>query len=298
MSEHPERRCGLVGLAGAPNAGKSTLVNRLVGQKISITSRCPQTTRQRVCGILTEENSQVVFVDVPGILEPRDRFNQALVGCAADALAGCDLILHLRTAAQIGSEEEQQVVAILDRIGKPVWQVWNKIDLSKRFTEPAPAAGRYPVEGSYHVSARVGTGTAALKRDLLARVPPGEFLYPEDDLSDRDLRFLCPELVREKLFEFLREEVPYGTAAYVEDWNEREDGTLYLAVMIQTERESHKRMIVGAGGSMVKRIGTAARQEIEALTGSKVFLDLRVRVKAHWRKNQAELERLGLFGGE
>lgn len=296
MSEtRPPFKSGFVGLAGVPNAGKSTLMNRLIGQKVSITSKAPQTTRHRIAGILTDERMQAIFVDVPGILATEEKFNKRLVECARDSLCGCDIILHLRTAESHGRRNETRVIEMLGKIAVPVWEVWNKMDLGK----PIPAAQREASSLQYKeiffISAKTGRGLPGLLDAVAAALPEGPALYPEEDLSDRNLRFLCAELVREQIFRNLRQEVPYGVATLTEGWEEPDSGgSIHIEITIQTEREAHKGILIGAKGAMLKKIGTAARHEIEKLCGKRVFLDLRVRVRPKWRKNEQELKRFGL----
>ena len=296
MSEQDANfKSGFVGLAGVPNAGKSTLMNRLVGQKVSITSKAPQTTRHRIAGILTNERMQAIFVDVPGILATQEKFNTRLVDCARDSLRGCDLILHMRTAESHGRANDTEVIETLRGIKVPVWQVWNKMDLG----QPIPDSEREqrPLDYSQilFVSAKTGRGLPALLDAIAVALPEGPALYPEDDLSDRNLRFLCAELVREQIFRHLRQEVPYGVATLTEGWDEGDSGGLiHVEIVIQTERDTHKGMIIGSKGSMLKKIGTEARKEIESLCGRRVFLELRVRVRPKWRKSELELKRLGL----
>jgi GTP-binding protein Era len=288
----PGFRSGFVGLAGAPNAGKSTLLNRLVGQKVAIVSRRPQTTRHRVGGIVTEPGFQLILVDTPGILATEDSFNRSLVAVAEESLKGCDLIVHLRSPDTAGGEDEQRVIDSLRAIGRPVIEVWNKMDLEG---EQAPEiATGIDYAASFKISALTGMGIEKLKEELAARLPEGPLLYPEDDVSDRDLRFLAPEIVREKIFSLLKQEVPYGIATWTEEWEDRPEGKTYVRVVIQTEREAHKQIIIGEGGAMIKKIGQMARPEIEELSGGSVFLDLWVKVKPKWRKDASELERLGL----
>jgi len=292
-------RCGFVGVVGAPNVGKSTLLNRLVGAKISIVSARPQTTRQTIRGILTEGAAQAVFIDTPGILTAPDAFNALLVESARRALRDCDLILHVTAPETAGGPDEAEVLQALKRARRPVWLARNKGDLSKAWARASTAAERptdVVYERTFRVSARTGHGLDALGRAVLESLPPGPWFYAEEDLSDRDLRFLCAELVREKAFAHLRREVPYGLATWTESWEERPNGTVYLEVGIETERPAHKPIIVGAGGSMLGRIGKSARLEIERLLERKVHLELRVRVRPRWRQDPDELKRLGLGG--
>jgi len=288
-------RAGFVGLAGVPNVGKSTLVNRLIGRKLAIVSSCPQTTRHRLRAIWTEGEAQAVLVDVPGILETGEKFNLGLVACAEEGLKDCDRLLHVRTARSAESPDEARTREVLKSLKTPVWQVWNKIDQAPPKAPDPEELGLY--ERTFFVSAKTGRGIAALQKALLRALPQGPWLFPEDDLTDRDLRFLAAERVREKVFLYLQKEIPYSVATWTEAWEEREAGKPLVRVVIQIERESHKRIIIGKGGEMLRRIGSAARREIEDLYGGSLFLELFVRVKPHWRRDDEELKRLELTGG-
>lgn len=290
---HP-RHIGFVGLAGAPNVGKSTFVNHVVGQKISIVSDRPQTTRERVCGILTDERMQVVFVDIPGILAPRDRFNQVLMEAAAQGLKGCDLVLHLRDARRPEDPADEPVREMIRLAQKPVWQVWNKIDRIPSKMFPARAAGELPYEKTFGISGKTGRGVPPLLAALAEALPLGELMYDPDQLSDRDLRFIAAELVREKLFRYLGEEIPYALTTFTETFDENRDEKVYIRVMILTEREAHKPIIIGQHGAMLKKIGQAARLEIERLLERPVFLELWVKVRPKWRSSESQLAELGL----
>lgn len=288
-------RAGFIGLAGAPNVGKSTLVNRLVGQKLAIVSACPQTTRHRLRAIWTEGETQAVLVDVPGILETAEKFNLALVSCAEEGLKDSDLLLHLRTARTAGTPDDTRTREVLKSLETEVWQIWNKIDQAPPNAPDPDELALY--ERTFFISAKTGRGVGALKKALLNAMPESPWLYPEDDLTDRDLRFLAAERVREKVFLYLQKEIPYSVATWTEAWEERRAGKTYVRIVIQAERESHKRIIIGKGGEMLRRIGSAARREIENLYGGRLFLELFVRVKPHWRRDDEELKKLELTGG-
>lgn len=289
-------RAGFVGFAGAPNVGKSTLVNCLVGQKIAIVSSCPQTTRHRLRAIWTEANCQAVLVDVPGILETGEKFNLALVDCAQEGLRGSDLLLHVRTARSADSADEARTLEVLRSMKTRIWQVWNKADQAPPAASELGPSNLY--EKTFVISAKSGKGVGPLKQAIREALPEGPWLYPEDDLSDRDMRFLASERVREKLFLYLQKELPYSVATWTEAWEERPGGKAFVRVIIQAERESHKRIIIGKGGEMLRKIGSAARREIEDIYGDSLFLELFVRVKPHWRRDDEELKRLGLTGGD
>ncbi len=284
-------RVGYVALAGAPNVGKSTLVNRLVGQKISIVSPRPQTTRERVCGIVTDERMQAILVDIPGILATGDRFNQILVDVAAHELAGCDIVLHLRDPRRPLDPADEPVADLIRRTRRPVWLAWNKIDQFDGPLPPAPPGIHY--EQVFAISGMDGRGLPELMAALAAALPPGPLLFDPEQVSDRDLRFMAGELVREKLFLHLGQEIPYGTAVEVEEFNEAREKT-FIRALIVTEREAHKRIVIGAGGSMLKRVGQEARVEIEELLERPVFLELWVKVRPHWRRDERQLRQMGL----
>lgn len=293
LSEPPvTTRVGFVGLAGAPNVGKSTLVNRLVGQKVSIVSDRPNTTRERVAGILTTGRMQLILVDIPGILDPKDRLNEVLMENAAAGLRGCDVVLHLRDARRTDTPADEPVRAMIERSARPAWLVWNKID---RVAGRRPPADEAPpgYERTFGVSAKTGRGLERLLAALEARLPEGPLLYDPEQVCDRDLRFLVAELVREKLFRYLGQEVPYGTATVTETFDEDRPDKIYIRVQILTEREAHKPIIIGQGGSKLKKIGQTARAEIEDLCGRPVFLELWVKVRPRWRQDEAQLAELG-----
>jgi len=287
-------RAGLVAIAGKPNVGKSTLMNALIGAKISAVSRRPQTTRDQIKGILTRENYQVVFVDTPGLIQPRDTFNEYLLEQAVEALEDVDLLYHIIDAADEDPLSED-VAPVLQQVSCPKFLVANKID---RF-QPRPGvqapweriADRY--EEVFRISALTGEGLAELLDRTVARLPEHPPYYEEDFLTDRDARFLVAEIVREKLFELTDQEIPYSIATRVEEFKEREGRKHFIRVVIYVERESQKGMVVGAGGNLLKKVGQWAREDIEHLLDHPVYLELWVKVRKKWRKKEVELRRLG-----
>lgn len=287
------RRVGFIGLAGVPNVGKSTLVNKIVGQKISIVSDRPQTTRERVCGIFTDARMQAIFVDIPGILRPQDAFNKALMDQAALGLSGCDIVWHLRDARRINDPADEPVREMIRLSGKRVWLIWNKLDRVPSRSFPMREE-ELPYERVFGVSAKTGRGMERLMAAVAETLPEGSTLYDPEQISDRDLRFLAAELVREKLFRYLGEEIPYALATQTETFDETQPEKIYIRVVIITEREAHKPIIIGQGGAMLKKIGQAARQEIERLVDGPVFLELWVKVRPRWRKDERQLKELGL----
>ncbi len=292
-------RCGFAAILGKPNAGKSTLMNRLVGEKVAIVSPKPQTTRDRINGIRSDERSQIIFVDMPGLVEPRDRLNEALVENIRQALDGVDLVIHL---VDVTDPEPMAPPApeILGAIEVPVLAAINKIDrvprgfdLEKRLAEKPGWIEPDRYEEILQISATEGRGLDALLEAVFERLPEGPPLYDPEELTDRDLRWLSGEIVREKVFLLLGEELPYSIAVETEEFREREDGKWFIRVVIYVERDSQKGIVIGSGGQMLKKIGQAARGEVEALAGMAVYLELWVKVRKNWRKKENELRRFG-----
>jgi GTP-binding protein Era len=284
-------RAGQVAIVGLPNAGKSTLLNRVLGEKVAITSPKPQTTRRRVAGILTRGAAQAVLVDTPGLLEPSYALQQALAGEVARSLDGVDLVLLLRDLAR-GTEPEP---GLPRRLPAPAFLVLTKADLvsrerAERAADEARAEGRWAAV--HAVSAVTGEGVERLVDAVLDALPEGGFLYDPEQISDRSLRFLAAELVREALFHELGAEVPY--ACHVEVTAFEEDRPVpRVEAVIHVERESQKGIVIGRGGAVLRRVGTSARAGIEHLAGRQVFLQLRVKVRPNWRRRPADLRRFG-----
>ncbi len=283
-------RAGIVTVAGKPNAGKSTLLNRLVGQHLAITSPKPQSTRDRIVGIRTEGGVQMVILDTPGLLEPRHHLHRAMVGSALAALREADVIVYVVDASREAVAPPLADVAGLDRAPKaPVVLALNKCDLvnqvvRREFERAHP--------GAVVMSARTGDGMPALVDAIAAHLPVSPFLYPEDDLSTQHLRFFAREAVREAALEQLDEEVPHALACEIEEFRET-SAPVYIRAVLHVERDSQKRILIGSGGQRIKTIGQSARQRIEALVGGAVYLDLWVKVLPNWRRNPAALARLG-----
>jgi GTPase len=282
-------RAGIVTVVGRPNAGKSTLLNRLVGQKLSITSPKPQSTRDRIVGIRSEGDVQMVLLDTPGLLDPAYPLQSAMRATANAALEDADVIVYLADG-QAGYPPPLAQAAALKRAPKaPVLVVLNKMDAVPE-SELAKVRARQP--DAIVVSALTGEGIPALIAAIAERLPESPFLYPDDELSTQHLRFFAAELVRETALEQLSDEVPYSIACEIEEF--REDRTpVYIRAVIHVERDSQKRILIGAGGARVKQIGRAARQKIERLTGTPVYLDLWVKVLPNWRRDPGALARLG-----
>jgi GTP-binding protein Era len=286
-----------VALAGRPNAGKSTLVNRIVGGKVAIVSDKPQTTRREIRGIATGEDWQLVLVDLPGVQRPRDPLTERMQHSVERALAGADAVLFVLNGEQQIGPGDRFIAAAIERTGIPAVTALNKVDrLDRPRTVTAlDAAARLGVNGElFPVSARTGDGVGPLVEQLVSLLPEGPFLYPPDEQSDQREEIRLAELVREQVLLRTREELPHAVEVEVDELEEREDGLLVVRALVWAETESQKGILVGAGGRMVKAIGTAARREIEQLLGRRVHLDLRVRVRKGWRRDEALLDRLGI----
>lgn len=287
-------RSGEVAVVGRPNVGKSTLVNRLVGEKVAIVSDKPQTTRKRILGIARRPDAEIALVDTPGIHRPDHRMNAAMVRDATDALSTADLVLLVVDAAEGGREE--RVLDVLARAGTPAILALNKIDLlAKERLLPmiADFAARYPFREIIPISAKTGDGVERLAGLLAANLPEGAAAYPEDFLSSTPEAEWAAEVIREKLLERTRQELPFASAVVVERMTrdeERDLTVVYASIVV--EKEGQKGIVIGRGGSMIREIGTAAREELEERSGGKWFLDLNVKVRADWRDDERFLATL------
>jgi GTP-binding protein Era len=292
-----DTRCGFVALIGAPNAGKSTLLNALVGSKVTIVSRKVQTTRALIRGIAVEGKSQLIFVDTPGIFAPRRRLDRAMVTTAWSGAHDADLTGVLIDARK-GIEEEAE--AILDRLASvktPKILILNKIDVVPRDTLLAltkAANDKAAFEATFMISALTGDGVPDLKQWLAARVQPGPWLYPPDQMSDAPVRQLAAEITREKLFERLHQELPYHSTVETESWKELRRGDLRVEQTIYVERESQRKIVLGKGGATIKAIGEAARKEIAEIVEAKVHLFLFVKVREGWGEDPERYRAMGL----
>ena len=292
-----ETRCGYVAILGAPNAGKSTLTNVLVGAKVSIVTPKVQTTRMRIIGIALRGATQLVLVDTPGIFAPRRRLDRAMIAAAWKSARDADVMCVLVDAAKGYDEDTRRIVAGLKAAGRRAVLVLNKIDRVKRPSLLALAA-EINAEGgftdTFMISARTGDGVADLCDFLAARMPPGPWLYPADQLSDLPLRLLAAELVREQVFLRLHQELPYASAVEIESWEEFKDGSAKVSAVIYVQREGQRPIALGKGGVRIKAIGTAARKEIEALLGRRVHLILHVKVQEDWQERPELYRAMGL----
>ena len=290
-------KAGFVALAGRPNAGKSTLVNRVVGDKVAIVSDKPQTTRREIRGIVTGEDWQLVLVDLPGVQKPRDAMTERMQKRVEHALSDADAVLFVLAADQKVGPGDRFIARAVADSGLPAVTAVNKVDRldPARTGAGLAAAGELGVPGEiFPISAKIGTGVDELVAHLVELMPEGPFLYPVDESSDQPESVLFAELIREQVLRRTREELPHAVEVEVTEVNEREDGLLVVVGLIWAESESQKGILVGAGGSMVRAVGTAARKQIEATTGRRVHIDLRVSVRKGWRGDDALLDRLGI----
>jgi GTPase len=290
-------RSGFVALAGRPNAGKSTLVNAIVGDKVAIVSDKPQTTRREIRGIATGEGWQLVLVDLPGVQRPRDELTQRMQRGVERALADADAALLLLNGEQEIGPGDRFAADAIRRAGLPAVTALNKVDrLSRsRTLEALEAAAALDVgEDVFPISALRGDGVPELTARLVELVPEGPFLYPPEEGSDLPERVRLAELVREQVLLRTREEIPHAVEVVIEELEERDDGLLVVSARIWSESESQKGILIGAGGRMIKAIGSAARAEIERMLGRRVHLDLSVRVRKGWRRDAGLLDRLGI----
>lgn len=290
-------RCGFVALVGAPNAGKSTLLNRIAGAKLSIVSPKAQTTRFRTLGIVMQDNAQIILVDLPGIFKPRRRLDRAMVNAAWSGSQDADLTLLLVDAKSGLREDVREIIAKLSESKGRIWLVLNKTDLVER-GELLPLTqeigGLISVEHVFMLSARSGEGVSDLMARLAVELPEGPFLYPEDDLTDLPDRLLAAELVREQIFMQTHEEIPYQATVETESFKERPDGSVRIEVTIYVSRPGHKAILIGEGGHKIKSLGARARMELQELLDRKCHLFLNVKERAGWDEEKARLRAIGL----
>jgi GTP-binding protein Era len=291
-----KRRCGFVALMGAPNSGKSTLLNRIVGAKVSIVTPKVQTTRTRVVGIALAGETQLVFVDTPGIFMPKRRLERAMVAAAWSGAAAADIVVALVDAAKGMDEDVRRIIDGLKKSGRNAVLALNKVDLVKRekllgLAEALNAEGVFT--DTFMISALTGDGVPDLVAHLRARLPEGPWLYPEDQLADMPERLLAAEITREQVFLQLRQELPYAAAVETESWTTFEDGSVRIDQIIYVQRQSQKGIVLGKGGRQIKAIGAAAREELEKALGRRVHLFLYVKVR-EWIDKPDYYRALGL----
>jgi GTPase len=295
-------RCGFVALIGAPNAGKSTLMNALVGEKVTIVTRKAQTTRSTVRGVVTRGEAQIVFVDTPGLFAPKRRLDRAMVASAWGAAKDADLLALLIDARKEAdqsslSEETQAILKALGEGGKPKLIVLNKIDLVERPKLLALAArlnDALRFDGTFMISAATGDGLDRLTERLAELAPPGPWHYPEDQIAEAPMRSLAAEITREKLIERLHDELPYQATVETDEWKDLPDGSARIEQTIFVTRESHRKIVLGEGGRTIKAIGTAARKDMAAANGANVHLFLHVKVRENWLDDPERYRAMGL----
>ena len=294
----PGHRSGFVAVIGRPNVGKSTLMNQLLGHKVAIVSPRPQTTRTCIRGILTRPDAQIIFVDTPGLHKPLHKLGEVMVAVAASAIPDADVVLFVVDVSVMPTEEDQMIARMIrQRTSHPVILVLNKMDLLPP-ERVKPHTEAYWALVPDHAGWMMTIATEAVNLDklldmVIAHLPEGPRYYPGDLITDQTEREIAAELIREQVLRFTREEVPHSVAVVVEEYKERETGGVYIAATIYVEKESQKGILIGAGGQMLRRIGTAAREEIERMVGGKVYLDLWVKVSKNWRRDLQRVRRMG-----
>lgn len=294
----PHHKSGFVALVGRPNAGKSTLLNALIGERLAIVTGCPQTTRRRMLGILTREDFQVIFVDTPGIHKPSDHLGRTMVKVAEAALKDSDIVIVLVDSSRALTDEDRRVVRLAAKVARDkVLVALNKSDL-----DPGPESEKVrawlkeqlPSASVFSISALTGQGLEELQDALKNMLPLGPRYFPEDQVADWHLRDIAAELIREQVMLQLRDELPWAVEVWIEEWVDRSEDLTFIRATLFVERESQKGMVIGKSGQMLKSIGSGARKTLEDLIGHQVFLELRVKVRKKWKDDQAFLKRLGL----
>ena len=288
-------RCGYVSLVGRPNVGKSTLLNTILGEKVAIVTPKPQTTRNRINGIKTLPHAQIIFIDTPGIHKPRQRLGEAMNRVAFEALEEVDIVLFM-VEPEAPRSGDIFVLERIKQVDKPVFLLINKLDTVKK-NEILPVieaySKLYPFKEIIPLSALKTNGIDVLLEMVVKYIPEGPKLYPDDIVTDQMERFMAAEIIREKIMEATQEEVPYSSAVEIEQWQERDDGVVFIQANIYIERDGQKGIIIGNKGARLKSIGTKARQDIEGLLGTRVFLELWVKIKKDWRSDERTLRELG-----
>ena len=296
MQQQTPFKSGYVSIIGEPNVGKSTLLNAMMGEKLAIVTPKPQTTRNRIPGILTADSYQIIFLDTPGVLTPKYRLHDQMLKAAYSAITDADLVLYMIDASRLNSGIEETILNELKKAAQQVILVINKIDLI-----PHPALlpiianyqSKFPFVEIIPMSATTGDGVPHLQESIVKHLPEGPPYFPPDQLSDLPERFFVSETIREKIFLRTNQEIPYASSVVVEEFKERSNGKIYISAMLYVERQSQKGILVGKGGKTIKRIGQLARAEIEQFLETAVFLDLRVSVKADWRRDERKLKDMG-----
>jgi GTP-binding protein Era len=291
----PDHRSGFVAVVGRPNVGKSTLINRILGQKIAIVTNKPQTTRKRQLGIYTQENGQVMFIDTPGLHRPHHKLGEYMIEVAEYAIKDADIILWVLDVSTPPQESDMYIADTLMRLrdDAPVILVLNKSDLIGQNADLTAHTNLIPHLQAVRVSAMTGAGVDDLLNIVIAHMPLGPRYYPADQVSEVNMRFIAAEIIRERIIENTEQEIPYSVAIEIEEYKERSDDLTYINATIYVERESQKGILVGKNGNMIKQIGVEARQALSEATGTRIYLDLHVKVLKDWRSNIPLLRRLG-----
>ena len=282
-------RAGIVTVAGFPNAGKSTLLNRLVGEKLAITSSKAQSTRHRVVGIRSENDVQMIILDTPGLLEPRDTLHSAMRNAALAAVRDADVLVHVVDATKQRVVSFVEAAALANEPKAPIVLALNKADL---LDEVRQDTLRIQFPDAVLISAATGDGLEVLVAAITQRLPVSPYLYPDDEISTQPVRFFCAEFVRETALEQLGDELPHALACEIEEFREG-SSPLYIRAVLHVERDSQKRIVIGANGQQIKKLGKVAREKIERFIGQPVYLDLWVKVLPNWRRNRSAVLRLG-----
>jgi GTPase len=298
-----ELKSGMVAIVGRPNVGKSTLINAIVGEKISIVSNVPQTTRNQIRGIHTDERGQIVFIDTPGIHAGKDKFDKYMNKASLGSIDGVDAVIHMVDASETTGLEEKHVISRLNKCGKPIIVGLNKIDITKgkyvpeyiKLWEETRGVPMTEIKDLilFPLSALKGTNVKKLVDLLFEQMPQGPLLYPEDTITDFPKRMAMADLIREKLFLLMREEIPHSIAVIIEGVQPKKGKVLHIRAAILVERESQKEIVIGKAGAILKQVGTEARKDLEDLVDGKVFLELFVKSSSNWREDYSTLEDMG-----
>jgi GTP-binding protein Era len=296
-------KSGMVAIVGRPNVGKSTLLNAILGEKVSIVSDVPQTTRYQIRGIHTDERGQIVFIDTPGIHAGRDKLDKYMDRASLGSIDSVDAVIHMVDASEKTGLEEKHVISRLQKCGKPIIVGLNKIDITKGKFVPEYIQLWEEVRGVpisemkdlvlLPLSALKGTNVKKLIDLLFEQMPQGPFLYPEDTITDFPKRMAMADLIREKLFLLMREEIPHSIAVIIEGVQPKRGNVLHIRAAILVERESQKEIVIGKAGAILKQVGSQARKDLEELVGGKVFLELFVKARSNWREDYSTLEDMG-----
>lgn len=297
MTDNEQKKSLFVSIVGRPNVGKSSLLNMLVGEKISIVSPKPQTTRNKIIGILTKKNTQIVFTDTPGMLRPKNKLGNYMLGEINNSFSGAEAIIHVVEAGKKVHGDDVKFIEKFKKMDVPVILVINKIDIVKHKTDIIKNIKEYSELMKYEsvvpISAITGDGCSELLAEIFKLAKPSVFFYDEDDITDQTQRTIVAEIIREKMLYLLEQELPHGIAIFIENFQFRSDSVIDIQALIQCERSNHKAIIIGSKGSMIKKIGTLARQELEEMMNCKINLKLWVKVKENWRNSDAVLRDMG-----